>query len=307
MTPSAWAMVQRHFGKAMALKPAEREQYLKTTCPDAEVRREVKSLLTEYDKDENFFGLYSSIGGKVLSHYEIQGRLGDGGTAIVYRARDRRLGRLVAIKVLDPFHVTDPASQKRLVREARHASSLNHPNIVTIHDTGHAKGIGYVVMEWVDGKTLDRLIPRKGWPVSEVLRYAAQIAQALEAAHQRGIVHGDLTPRNIMATNAGHVKLLDFGLARAAGETSRLKKNERVELFGTLAFMAPEIIRDKSRHRNLTSDVFSFGLILHQMLTGQHPFGSGRPVKVAQAICTREAKALPEAPGGSARFAHRYY
>ncbi len=187
MTPRAWAMVQRHFGKAMTLKPTERALYLKTACPDAEVRREVKSLLAEYDKDENFFGLYSSIGGKVLSHYEIQGRLGDGGMAIVYRARDRRLGRLVAIKVLDPFHVTDPACQKRLIREARHASSLNHPNIVTIHGTGRARGIGYVVMEWVDGKTLDRLIPPKGWPVPEALHYGDQIAQALDAAHRCGI------------------------------------------------------------------------------------------------------------------------
>jgi eukaryotic-like serine/threonine-protein kinase len=119
-------------------------------------------------------------------------------------------------------------------------------------------------------------------------------------------MHGDLTPRNVMATKAGHVKLLDFGLARAAGETSRMtKKTERVERFGTLAFMAPEILKNEGHQPNPRSDVFSFGLILHQMLTGRHPFGSRRPDKVAQAICTREAKALPGVPASLAAIIDR--
>lgn len=136
LSPEAWRTVQQFFGKAIALEACDRRTYLKEVCRDDTVRREVLSLLARHEHDKRFAGLYSTVGGKVLAHYEVLDRLGHGGMSIVYRARDRRLGREVAIKVLEPLESGDRAAQKRLLEEARLASALNHPNIVTIHDAG---------------------------------------------------------------------------------------------------------------------------------------------------------------------------
>jgi serine/threonine protein kinase len=148
--------------------------------------------------------------GKTIAHYRILEKLGEGGMGVVYKAHDTHLDRLVALKVLPPEKVADLERKRRFVQEAKAASALNHPNIVTIHDIDEADGVHFIAMEFVDGNTLDQLIPRHGMRLSEVLRIAVRISDALVAAHETGIVHRDLKKSNLMVTEKGQVKILDF-------------------------------------------------------------------------------------------------
>src|SRR5262249_3017376 len=157
--------------------------------------------------------------GHTISHYEILEKLGEGGMGVVHKALDTHLDRLVALKVLPPGKVSDPDRKRRFIQEAKTASALNHPNIITIYDIDSADGIDYIAMEFVAGRTLDRCIPRNGLRLSEALKYSVQIADALAAAHKAGIVHRDLKPSNVMVTEQGLVKVLDFGLAKLAEPT----------------------------------------------------------------------------------------
>ena len=152
--------------------------------------------------------------GKKLQHYEIVAKLGEGGMGVVYKARDVRLDRFVALKVLPPEKVADPDRKRRFMQEARAASALNHPNIITVHDIGEADGMTFIAMECVEGRTLDQLIGPKGLKLDEAIKLAVQIAGALAKAHAAGIVHRDLKPSNVMVTGDGLVKVLDFGLAK---------------------------------------------------------------------------------------------
>ena len=152
--------------------------------------------------------------GTTFTHYRIIEKIGEGGMGVVYKAQDPRLGRLVAIKVLPPHCVADADRKARFVREARAASALNHPHIVTIHDIGSADGIDFIAMEFVDGSTLDRLIGPSGLSTARAIDIAVQVAEALDKAHRAGIVHRDLKPSNIMVSADGFVKVVDFGLAK---------------------------------------------------------------------------------------------
>ena len=159
--------------------------------------------------------------GRTLSHYEIVEKLGEGGMGVVYKARDTRLERFVAIKILPAEKVADADRKRRFAQEAKAASALNHPNIVTIHEIAEENGTDFMVMEFVAGKTLDHTIERHGLRLGEALKYAVHIADALATAHEAGIVHRDLKPSNVMTTEKGHVKVLDFGLAKLT-ETAEL-------------------------------------------------------------------------------------
>src|SRR5512142_1554953 len=152
--------------------------------------------------------------GRIIAHYQILTKLGEGGMGVVYKARDTHLERFVAIKVLPPERVADPERKLRFIQEARAASALNHPNIITVHDVACEAGVDFMVMEFVAGKTLDQLIGHKGLKLNDGLRHGAQITAALAAAHAAGIVHRDLKPGNVMVTDDGLVKVLDFGLAK---------------------------------------------------------------------------------------------
>src|SRR5512136_438207 len=158
--------------------------------------------------------------GQTISHYKILEKLGEGGMGVVYKAHDTHLDRFVAIKVLPPERVADPDRKRRFIQEAKAASALNHPNIITIHDIDQAEGIDFIAMEYVAGKTLDELIPRKGMRLTLALKYAVQIADALAQAHGAGIIHRDLKPSNVMVGGHGLVKVLDFGLAKLAEDTT---------------------------------------------------------------------------------------
>jgi eukaryotic-like serine/threonine-protein kinase len=236
--------------------------------------------------------------GLTIAHYEILDKLGEGGMGIVYKARDTHLDRLVAIKVLPPDLVADLGRKRRFIQEARAASSLNHPNIITVHDIASAAGVDFMVMEFVAGKTLDQLIGRNGLKVNDALSYAAEIAAALAAAHIAGIVHRDVKPGNVMVTDAGVVKVLDFGLAKlvdsAATELATTEtvgpRTEEGTIVGTVAYMSPEQAEGKSV--DARSDIFSFGLVVYEMFTGRCAFQADSKAATLAAILLQEPKPI---------------
>jgi Tol biopolymer transport system component/predicted Ser/Thr protein kinase len=239
--------------------------------------------------------------GSRLGPYEVLSLLGSGGMGEVYRARDPRLDREVAVKVL-PSERMDEERRQRFVQEARAASSLNHPNIVTIHEIESAEGRDFIVMEYVPGKSLDRLIPRHGMPLGEVLRIAIPIADALARAHGRGIVHRDLKPSNIVVGTEGAVKLLDFGLAKvvpwaatdpeAETETAEPPLTRAGAVSGTAGYMSPE--QASGRHVDARTDVFAFGAVLYEMATGRRAFAGDSAVATLAAVMREQPKAPSE-------------
>jgi Tol biopolymer transport system component/tRNA A-37 threonylcarbamoyl transferase component Bud32 len=216
--------------------------------------------------------------GQTIAHYQILEKLGEGGMGVVYKARDTQLDRLVAIKVLRADKVANSDRKLRFVQEAKAASSLNHPNIVTIYDIGSEDGNDFIVMEFVGGQTLDRLIPRTGLRLNEVLKYGIGIAEGLARAHSAGIVHRDLKPGNIMIGEDGEVKLLDFGLAKLSDLhdasdselTHKAPETEEGSILGTVSYMSPE--QAEARRVDARADIFSFGAVLYEMATGQRAF-----------------------------------
>ncbi len=228
-----------------------------------------------------------------LGPYEILGLVGAGGMGEVYHARDTRLGREVAIKVLPADRLADPGSRARFEREARAVAALNHPNIVTIHEIEAAGGVDFIVTELVPGKTLDARIPRQGMRLGEVLRVAIPLSDALAAAHAAGVVHRDLKPGNVMVTPDGVVKVLDFGLAKLTREdATTLDVQARLSgsgmAAGTPAYMSPE--QASGGAIDARSDVFSFGAVLYEMVTGRRPFGGGSIAEMFAALLKEPPK-----------------
>jgi len=266
--------------------------------------------------DRNTAAPLSSLIGAHISHFEVLEKLGQGGMGVVYKARDTQLGRLVALKLLMPEAVADPERKKRFVQEARTASALNHPNIITIYEIDRAgpesASTDFIAMEYVQGQPLNRLIAGRGLQVRELLKYAVQIADALTVAHAAGIIHRDLKPANVMVTGPqsarpGLVKVLDFGLAklteRAEGDPAAptvtagdAPFTKHGAILGTVAYMSPE--QAEGGTLDPRSDIFSFGTVLYEMLTGRQPFS--RPSTAATlAAVLREQPAPPGelAPG----------
>jgi serine/threonine protein kinase/Tol biopolymer transport system component len=248
-----------------------------------------------------------TLAGHELSHFHILEKLGEGGMGAVYKARDTRLDRNVALKILPPGKVADPERQRRFSQEAKAASALSHPGIVTIYDINTAGSVYFIAMEYVDGKTLDRLIGRKGLPLQTALGYAVQIADALARAHGAGIVHRDLKPKNIMVTGDGVVKILDFGLAKlvepaSSGDAATLTAGhtempitEAGKIVGTFAYMSPEQAQGKPV--DARSDIFSFGSVLFEMLTGRSAFAGETVVATLAAVLNQEPPSLSTTTG----------
>jgi len=227
--------------------------------------------------------------GKTLAHYQIEDRLGEGGSGVVYRGRDLRLERSVAIKVLADALRDDELAWARLLREARLASQLNHPRIAAIYDLGEEDGRAYIVMEYVEGLTLSDLIPEGGMPAAQVERYAAQIAEALTFAHQQGVIHGDLKGSNIIVTPEGNLKLLDFGLGRRIPRNgmeevtnSNLPLADAGATAGTLPYLAPEVLRGGAP--STQSDIWALGVLVYQVATGEFPFRGATPFELSVEI-----------------------
>ena len=251
--------------------------------------------------------------GRTLLHYHFLEKLGEGGMGLVFKARDETLGRFVAIKVL-PGARLDPSSRSRFFLEARTASALNHPNIITIHEIASCEGTEMIVMEYVEGHTLGALLRSGPLPLADVFQYAVQIADALAKAHAAGIIHRDIKPGNVMVTGDGLVKVVDFGLAKVQPGTVHAENiaptleltGARVVL-GTVAYMSPE--QATGDPLDARSDIFSFGVLLFEMIGGRRPFEGKTTIELLRQLLAPEAVAvdelLPRAPADLVRIVSR--
>ena len=302
-TPKRWRFLEELY-RAAAKRPAgERAAFLQEACSDDDLRREVESLLRFEGRGDTLMQQSpwtrppAVEPGMRLGPYEIESRLGAGGMGEVWKARDTRLGRSVAVKV------SKTEFSERFEREARAVAALNHPNIATLYDIGP----NYFVMEFVDGKALQEVIPRKGLSLGESLKYASQVADALAAAHAAGIVHRDLKPGNVMIASGGQVKVVDFGLARmevaqnADGEA--LPQTAEGIIAGTVAYMSPE--QAQGRVVDARSDVFSFGALLYEMLTGTRAFRGDSAAAILTEILTKDPAPVVDLPGDVAKLLNR--
>ncbi|HZW88988.1 MAG TPA: serine/threonine-protein kinase, partial [Myxococcaceae bacterium] len=255
--------------------------------------------------------------GSQLGPYEVLSTLGSGGMAEVYRARDTRLGRDIALKVVNEALAGDPELVRRFEQEARLAGSLNHPNLVAVYDFGLHEGAPYFITELLKGESLRQRLTRGRIPVDTALDWGAQLAQGLAAAHAQGIVHRDVKPENVFVTTDGHVKLLDFGIAklveasRAEGPhglldetvTPASEPTRTGAIIGTPAYMAPEQVRGEPV--DARTDIFSLGTVLYEMLSGRRPFPGGSLVETGHAILHDEPPRLEGVPAAVDQLVRR--
>ncbi len=317
MTPEQWQKVEDLLQGALDHAPQDRALFLEEVCAgDEQLKEEATSLVSAYDAAGDFieqpaiardarvlFG--EGLDGKVGSNigpYKIVARLGEGGMGEVYLAEDARLDRRVALKILPAYFAADDARLRRFQREARAASALNHPNILTIHEVGEADGIPYIATEFIDGATLRELAEDHGLSLDEVLDIAEQVASALAAAHAAGIVHRDIKPENIMRRDDGLVKILDFGIAKLLEHNSRdgtdenqLAGRTHTEVglvLGTVNYMSPEQARGLSVDER--TDIWSFGVVVYEMLARRLPFSGATRMDTIVAVLDREPALLSE-------------
>ena len=316
MTPDRWQQIRQLFESASELDSSDRAAFLERSCAgDESLRRVIESLFSAEREIGDFIarpaledaarlletGPSGRMAGERLGHYRLHSLIGAGGMGEVYEAKDTRLGRKVAIKLLPAALSGDPERLRRFEQEARAISMLNHPNILTIHDLGEYHGVPYIVMELLEGGTLREWIKKGNLELSRAMEFGFQATAGLAAAHERGIVHRDLKPENIFITRDGRLKLLDFGLAKlrparfGPAETNRTSYSSIHThpgvVMGTVGYMAPEqLMGQESDHR---ADIFAFGIILYEMLTGERPFRGGSPVETMGAILEQDSPTLP--------------
>ncbi|HTD55790.1 MAG TPA: protein kinase [Silvibacterium sp.] len=316
MRPELWRRVEELCHNALDLDESRRAQFLQSACGnDDELRNEVEVLLAHEKKAEQFIespalevagkilanqtpgDRWKSLIGNTVSHYRVIERLGGGGMGVVYKAEDIDLGRFVALKFLPDDIAHDSQALTRFQREAKAASALNHPNIVTIYELGHLNGTHYIAMEMIRGETLRALILSGPLPFRQAIAIATQIADALAKAHETGLVHRDLKPENLMVADDGTAKILDFGLAKLGDHSVDPERSTQTNLLtdpgtvmGTVGYMSPE--QANGDDVDFRSDQFSFGAVLYEMISG-HPAFPGRGRAEIMAAIVRDQPQPP--------------
>jgi serine/threonine protein kinase len=320
MTPERWQQVKEIFNSAITYRPDERSLFISQACSgDEELRSEVESLIASHEQSGSFidkpaFEAAASLlanekaelkSGQTIASYEVISFINRGGMGEVYLAEDKRLGRKVALKLLPASFTMDEDRLRRFEQEARAASALNHPNIITIYEIRQAAGSHLIATEFVEGETLRHRLSRSALTLSETLNIAIQVADALSAAHKAGIIHRDIKPENIMLRPDGYVKVLDFGLAKlseqatpavaAEAPTIQVRTGSGI-VIGTAGYMSPEQARGLGvDHR---SDVFSLGAVIYEMLARRKPFEGDTPSDTLAAILKSEPLPLTRVAQG---------
>jgi serine/threonine protein kinase len=321
MTPERFQKIGEIYDAALGLESERRPAFLVEACAgDEELRREVESLLVAHESAGAFIdqpaveiaaGMLANwksglIEGTKIENYQVLSLLGKGGMGEVYLAYDSKLGRKVALKVLLKQFIQDPMRVKMFEREARAASALNHPNIVTIFDIGRFEDAQFIATEYIEGQTLRQRIKASGMPMRELLDVAIQTAGALAAAHDAGIVHRDIKPENVMLRRDGYAKVLDFGLAKLTEPVpmsqidqdaiSTMARGDAYNtaglVMGTVNYMSPEQARGETVDSR--SDVFSLGVLIYEMATGKTPFTGANAIEVLAATLEREPLPLTQ-------------
>src|SRR6266436_4342557 len=310
-----WKQVNDLFQSATERAPDERAAFLDEACQgDERLRREVGSLLTSYDRAENFIELPAyqvapelvtndrpgALVGKVIGHYRIESLIGVGGMGEVYLARDERLGRKAALKLLPNSLTTDETQLSRFKNEARSASALNHPNILTVYEIGADENRLFIATEFIEGVTLRTALASGRMSAHRALEIPVQVASALAAAHDAGVVHRDIKPENIMLRPDGYAKVLDFGIAKLTeqrrasddrtGETTAALQTRPGLVLGTARYMSPEQARGQKV--GARTDIWSLGVVLYEMVGGSPPFHGETPSDCIAAILTMEPPSL---------------
>src|ERR1700674_5960429 len=279
---ATWLRIKQIVAGALDLPANDRAAYVSSSCgADTVLRREVESLLAAHQQAERFLETparvfavapVADLTGRTIGSYTIERRIGAGGMGEVYLARDAKLDRPVALKLLSREFALDADRLRRFHAETRAASSLNHPHILVIHDFGELDGRPFIVSEFVEGETVRQRLERGALPVGEAVKVALQVAAALAAAHARGLVHRDIKPENVMLRPDGYAKVLDFGLAKlvAREESDSLDLTFRTLpglVMGTPRYMSPEQARGKEV--DARSDIWALGVLLYEMVTGR--------------------------------------
>ena len=320
MNPELWQKLDELFHAALEREPNARAAFLAEACgSDHELRQELQSMLAHHEEAKSFIespayevaaetilneDTSETLTGKVLGSYQVISVLGKGGMGVVYLAIDTQLQRKVALKLLPGNLTDDSCLVQRFKQEARAASALNHPNILTIYEIGELQGRHFIATEFVEGENLRELLRRKRLDFDELLHVAKQIASALAAAHKAAIVHRDIKPENIMVRPDGYVKIVDFGLAKlierrpADSSLTTLVQTDPGIVMGTTLYMSPEQARAKSTDN--PTDIFSLGVVFYELATGRHPFHADTQVDLLHAIVSRQpispARLNPEIP-----------
>jgi serine/threonine protein kinase/Tol biopolymer transport system component len=321
MTPERWQTLSNVLYQALQLAPEDRPAFLDRACAsDSALRQELESLLSASDEMRTSFLKSSSAAiaikpGTRLDDYEVEALIGSGGMGEVYRARDTRLKRVVAIKVLPQFVSNNPDRLRRFEQEAQAAAALNHSNILAVFHLGTYQGMPYMVSELLEGQNLRERLRAGGLLVSKAVDYGGQIARGLAAAHEKGIVHRDLKPENLFLTKDGRLKILDFGLAKLTQDQpavdsdapSLTEGTEPGMVMGTVGYMAPEqVSARKADHR---ADIFAFGAILYEMLAGKRAFHKATAAETMSSILNEDpqriSQIVPNLPAALQRVVQR--
>src|SRR5438132_636531 len=313
MSPEHWQQIDRIFHAVLQRDPSQRSAFIAESCAgDPALQKEIEDLLASHEESDSFIetpasdvaaellaeGQAGLVVGQAIGPYTVLDLIGAGGMGQVYLGTDTRLGRRVALKILPKKFTINPERVRRFEQEARAASALNHPNIVTIHEIGRFNSTQFIVTEFVDGQTLRTLMNEKPFTLKEALNVAIQIAGALAAAHAAGIVHRDIKPENIMLRADGYVKILDFGLAKLTElpttdselEKSTLLQSNPGLVMGTVQYMSPEQARGKKV--DARTDIWSLGIVLYELVSGRVPFTGETPSHVRVSLMENELPPL---------------